>query len=294
MIRLSDTHIAPQIYEMWKICFDDTEAFVDLYFSEKFKNENTLVYLENGKAAASLQISSYQFSFFGAEIPIAYISGACTLPEYRKKGYMGKLLTEAFELMQKRNIPLSLLIPAEKWLYDYYSKYGYEKVFDGDKDEQIDLKKIIEKSKGDLDAAYNYFDAMYRNKDFCVQKTKADFECIVKDAELDKFPIKTNLSGMARVINAKCLLGIFAEKYPLKSLNIQLQDNNIQNNNTLFRIEGGKCKTNRDSVRTGSSVFVCDVNSLCRMLFGFRLNEISSELKNHFETQHAVMNLMLE
>ena len=223
MIRLAKQKNKQKIREMWKICFNDSEKFMDLYFSEKYRNENTLIYFEGNQAVASLQILPYQFTFCNEEIPVSYISGACTLPEYRNRGIMNKLLPAAFELMYERKIPLSILIPAKPWLYDYYARYGYEKVFSADKNE-IPLLTILQNSGNDLDIAYAKFDKLFRQKDFCVQKTKADFVTIVRDAELDNFPPNGNLSGMARVIDAEKLLAIFARKYPKKELVFQNQN----------------------------------------------------------------------
>jgi predicted acetyltransferase len=217
MIQLANNNTKEEVRKMWKICFDDSDEFMDLYFSEKYRNENTLIYFEENRAVASLQMLPYQFTFCGEEAPAAYISGACTLPEYQNRGYMSKLMIAAFELMCEREILLSILIPAEAWLYDYYAKFGYEKVFFADEDE-IPLLKILQKSKDDLNIAYAMFDKLFREKDFCVQKTKADFITIVKDAEIDGFPPKANLSGMARIIDAKKLLAIFTKKYPEKEL----------------------------------------------------------------------------
>ena len=231
MIQLADKHTEPQVKQLWKTCFDDTDEFINLYFSEKYKNENTLVYMQGNEVVASLQLLPYRFTFYGVEIPIAYISGACTLPSFRSKGLMGKLLVEAFNLMQQRSIPLSVLIPAENWLYDYYSEYGYEKVFEKD-DVEIPLKEIWRKSNADLDVAYQAFNQLFKDKDFCIQKTKSDFITIIKDAEIDGFPPKTNLSGMARVIDAEYLILLYKKKNPTKP------------------------------------VFFENINSLCRLLFG--------------------------
>ena len=213
MIQLATPNTEQQIRQMWKICFDDSDEFMDLYFSEVYRNENTLIYFEENQAVASLQMLPYRFTFYGEEIPVAYISGVCTLPEFQHRGYMSKLMTAAFELMHEREIPLSILIPAEAWLYDYYAQFDFVKVFEAD-NKEIPLLEILQKSGNNLDIAYADFDKMFREKDFCVQKTKADFITIVKEAEMEGFPPKTNLAGMARVINAEKLLAIYAKKYP--------------------------------------------------------------------------------
>ena len=197
MITFANEHTRPAVRRMWKTCFDDSDAFIDLYFSEKYKDENTLVYIEDNQVIASLQMLPYSFTFYGECIPIYYFSGGCTLPEFRNRGFMEKLFNASFEVMRERKIPLSILIPSNENLYQYYEKFGYEKVFEKD-DAEIPLKEIWEKSNGDLDVAYQAFKQFFKDKNFCIQKTKADFQVIIKDAELDGFPPKTNLSGMAR------------------------------------------------------------------------------------------------
>ena len=259
MIQLANEHTSLAVRQMWKTCFDDSEEFMDLYFSEKYQNENTLIRFENNRAVASLQMLPYRFVFYDTEISVAYISGACTLPEFRKRGYMTELMTAAFEVMKQRNIPLSILIPAEKWLYNYYAKLGYEQVFDADETE-IPLKNILDQANGDLDVAYSLFNQSFNEKDFCIRKTKSDFLTIVKDAQLDNFPPKTNLAGMARIIDAEYLISRYKQKYP----------------NSSFRFEK------------------IDINLLCRLLFGYHLELLPQELSRNFEPHQPILNLMLE
>lgn len=68
-------------------------------------------------------------TFEGEDIHTAYISGACTHPDYRNRGVMHELLSQAFARMLHNNVALSTLIPAEPWLFDYYARSGYAPVF---------------------------------------------------------------------------------------------------------------------------------------------------------------------
>ena len=109
-----------EVMELWRICFDDTEEFVQFYFDKKYKEENALVYWdEQGAAIAALQTPLYPMTFGVTQIVTGYISGACTHPLARARGVMTKLLREAFYVMRGRKIPVSTLIPASEWLYDY-------------------------------------------------------------------------------------------------------------------------------------------------------------------------------
>ena len=42
-----------QVVDLWQECFNDSEAFVRLYFSTKYTEENTLVHIENGKVLST-------------------------------------------------------------------------------------------------------------------------------------------------------------------------------------------------------------------------------------------------
>lgn len=118
-----------KVKELWQLCFHDDERFVNLLFDNLYRDENTICFEKGGKVTTALQMLPYCISFGETSLDVSYISGAATRPEYRNRGLMGRLLKESFEIMRSRNIPLSALIPAESWLYDYYASKGYASVF---------------------------------------------------------------------------------------------------------------------------------------------------------------------
>jgi hypothetical protein len=73
----------------------------------------------------------------------------------------------------------------------------------------IPLGEILD-SSADMAEAYRRFDAIYRNTDFCIQKTADDFAVIVADYEIDGRPVKTNIAGAACLLDSDPLLKIFA------------------------------------------------------------------------------------
>lgn len=282
MITFADKHTAPLVRQMWKTCFEDSDEFMDIYFSWKYKDENTLIYLENGIVAASLQMLPYSISFYGKVIPFMYLSGLCTLPLYRKKGYMEQLIHRSHDVMKERNISLAVLIPGEDWLYGFYEKYGYSQVFEKD-DNPIPLKELITENS-DIDKAYEAFDKLYNTSDFCIRKTKADFETIVEDYKIeDCTTIKTNLSGMARVIDAFALLSLYAENNVEKAFALKLEQN-------VYSVGNGKVEISQDAPYD----IEVDIALLCRLLFGFKIHELDPVYQLYFSEHNPVMNLMLE
>ncbi|NDW08091.1 GNAT family N-acetyltransferase [Dysgonomonas sp. 520] len=266
MIQFSNNRIEPMLRDMWKTCFEDTDEYTELIFTKKYKHENTLVYMENAVAVAVLHMYPYVFSYYDRQVPVYYFAGLSTLPEYRKRGYMELLIAESFKVMQDRKIPLSILIPAEDWLYGFYAKYGYEKIFDKGTT-VLPFRDILNKYPTDLEYAYKEFDATFNRKDFTIRKSFDDFTTMAEEYRNDGYPPKYDLSGMARIVDAGYFLKIFEEENPRKSLDVKVSDPIISENNKTFSINGGEDKIE------------VDIKSLTRLLFD-----------HHAPT----MNLMLE
>lgn len=282
MITFADNVTAPLVRQMWKICFGDTEEFMDIFFTDKYRNENTLIYIEDNMPVASLQMLPYTIRFYGETIPFAYLAGLCTLPEYRRRGYMEQLILEAHSVLSQRGIPLAILIPAEDWLYGFYEKYGYQQVFDKS-EELIPLNKILEQYP-DIDEAYRAFDSLFRETDFCVQKSREDFNTIISEYIGDNCPPKTNLSGMARVIDPWVLLKLYADKNKMTKLRLEVEDD------TTYLIKNGWV----EAIDGLDGDIKIDIRMLCRLLFGYKTDKLDKSLNTLFPLHHPVMNFMLE
>lgn len=268
------------MYQMWKTVFEDTDEYMDLFFTDKYKPENTLIYFEDGVAAASLQMQLYYITFYGKKIPFYYLVGLCTLPEYRRRGYMEQLIDRSHQVMRERGIPLSILVPAEDWLFGFYNRYGYEQVFEKD-EVNIPIKEIFDQHP-DIRDAYKAFDQLQQT-DFTVQKTFDDFYTIAKDYCFDSCPPKYNLSAMARVIDAEQLLSVYASANASKQFTISVDG-------STYQIIDGKCSR----VVASEVDLDVDIRMLTRLLFGYKTNELSEEFSRFFPVHHPRINLMLE
>ena len=118
-----------KVKKLWKLCFNDSEEFTELYFRLRYNNDINIAIQSGEEVIAALQMLPYPMTFEGEDIHTAYISGACTHPDYRNRGVMHELLSQAFARMLHNNVALSTLIPAEPWLFDYYGRSGYAPVF---------------------------------------------------------------------------------------------------------------------------------------------------------------------
>lgn len=126
MIHFANDCDFSQIIALWKECFPDNNEFFDWYFANQYHAENTLVYECDGIISAILQRLPYQIKNIGQ---VSYIYGACTHPNYRRKGIMAELIKYSAEIDLSLDIIASILIPREESLFQYYKNFGYKAAF---------------------------------------------------------------------------------------------------------------------------------------------------------------------
>lgn len=178
-----------QIRDLWRICFHDTEEFINLYFDRVYRDEQALTIEHKGKVVSALQIIPYRMTWCGSLIKVGYISGACTHPDYRNKKLMKDLLEESFRVMRMREFDITALIPAEPWLFDYYRNHGYTEAFDYSlscytcpsvKANPHSLEIVVP----DLDKEkewYPFFDKKLKERPACLLHTEEDLLTIIAD-----------------------------------------------------------------------------------------------------------------
>ena len=199
--------IKDKVKALWKLCFDDSQAFIDLYFRLRYNNEVNMAILDGEEVISALQMIPYPMTFCGKEIQTSYISGACTHPDHRGNGTMRNLLSQAFARMANEGVMLSTLIPAEPWLFDYYARLGYAPVFRhslqqvpdvGTPDEEVMIRKV-----NDYDPeAYRYLNHKMHERSCCIQHTSDDFKVILADAAVSDgsvyiVSIQNDIAGLA-------------------------------------------------------------------------------------------------
>lgn len=289
MIHYADDTTRQQVYDMWKTVFGDSDEYMEIYFREKYRNENTLIYFESGKAVSSLQMLPFDFSFHGSEIPVAYFSGLCTLPEARQKGFMGSLIKKSFGEMDEKGIPLAILVPQDKTVMKFYRQFGFTQTFDAGAP-LPDLQKIMVESEN-LHNAYEIFDSFFRQRDMTVQKTPDDFRAIVEEAALFDFPVKKGLMAMSRITDAEKLLIIFAKKYPQIKVSVKVSDPIIGKNNAVFAIKNGSVSK---SSKKETTHFYVEIDALTQLLLGYKTSEFSNDYRLVFPEKQPLIGFMME
>ena len=190
-----------QIIDLWRKSFDDSEAFISLFFDRIYQDENALTIEKDGKVISALQLLPYTMTYLGEEISVSYIYGACTLPSERGKGLMRKLIQDAFRIMKIRSVALTVIVPADPWLFDYYRNLGYTEAFDFSEatyfrpDVPVDepTVTVVPPEIPSVEDLYGFFDRKLRERSCCLLHTHDDFINILRDVQLSGGQVLTAL-----------------------------------------------------------------------------------------------------
>ena len=297
-----------KVKALWQLCFDDNEEFVEMYFRLRYKNDINVAIESGDEIVSALQMIPYPMTFCGDTVQTSYISGACTHPDFRGNGVMRELLSQAFAKMLRNGTYFSTLIPAEPWLFDYYTRMGYASVFQYSVKEItvpefIPSKEITVTSEvGCQKEVYEYLNSKLSGRTCCIQHSFEDFQVVMADLILsdgilvtarsenqinglaivyrrDKQLIISELFaeskdaehsllhhikqftgcrhmtqllppekeqtqyplGMARIINAKEVLQLYASAFPEDEMQLEVSDKQLSVNNGYYYLCNGKC-----------------------------------------------------
>lgn len=122
-IRFIDFTEYKEAESVWAECFpEDSREYIDCYFSTRTSPEYVLAAFSDGKMIGDMHILPQTLRLFGRNIPIGFVSGVATLPQYRRKGVASALFEVAFDYMKQKGYEATVLQPFDPV---FYAKYGY-------------------------------------------------------------------------------------------------------------------------------------------------------------------------
>lgn len=114
--------------KLWEEIFkEDTKEFLDYYYSVKTLENEIYVIEEDNKIVSMLHLNPYQMRIGNEIYQTHYIVAVATDKNYRKRGYMAKLLNHAMQVMQERGELFTFLMPAAEAIY---KPFGFEFVYE--------------------------------------------------------------------------------------------------------------------------------------------------------------------
>lgn len=129
-IRFAKKSDIPKLKEIWKICFGDDDDYIDFFFKNKYKEEETLLSLCDAEIAAMLTMIPTKIVMpDNSSLKASMIYAVATHPKYRGKGLSSKLMEYSNNYLLNNNVDASILVPATESLFKFYSRQGYMEGF---------------------------------------------------------------------------------------------------------------------------------------------------------------------
>lgn len=111
----------PALRALWKEAFPDTDAFLELFFTQAFAPERALAVKEGNEVLAAL----YWFDCKWEQNPCVYVYAVATQKEHRGKGICRALMAQLHKEMDMAG-KSTVLVPANDGLREFYARLGYE------------------------------------------------------------------------------------------------------------------------------------------------------------------------
>lgn len=109
--------------------FPGSKEMLNFFLKNKFNPKFCNAIIKGDQVISSVQALPQEIILEGKSFSAKYIYAAATLPNFRGKGSMKKLLDFTAEIEKKRNTDFLFLVPCCKAIEKYYEKLGYENFF---------------------------------------------------------------------------------------------------------------------------------------------------------------------
>ena len=259
--------------------FEDSDNFVEYYYNEKTKENRILADIEGESIKSMIMLNPYTVSVLGKKYGLDYIVAVATKKEYKRQGYMRRLLDKVLIDMNSEKVPFTYLIPANK---DYYLPFDFAFVarknaydadlssfkksvlkgikFDGK--EACEIFRFINNEASKGNDVYTYRDMHYFERELKEISSEDGFINIYREGDdivayesfwgLEKIELKERIVSssiakreygkeniMVRITDVAELLSNFRSSKDIDII-IKINDNIVESQNVYFRVQMGK------------------------------------------------------
>ena len=108
---------------LWDMCFTDSESFRNWFFENRFVPAYSVCMEEDGKIVSEAQSIPYNIKVRDSVLYGTMMVGACTHPDYTRRGYMKEIYKYYMNLMYKMGVVVCAHTPAVLRTYFYVGHY---------------------------------------------------------------------------------------------------------------------------------------------------------------------------
>ncbi len=120
----------PQLKDLWRKCFGDPSAYVDIFFQKFCSTDQVLVVDDDGEvdSMAAMLPGTIQLPD-GTDVPVGYVYALATNPYMQGKGHARQLLKVADDFLRQRGDKAMVLVPASPSLHRFFEAIGMDECF---------------------------------------------------------------------------------------------------------------------------------------------------------------------
>ena len=111
-VRIAQPQDRDRFRNLWRICFGDSEAFMDWFFSERYFPEFSVCLLEDDVIMSALQSYPLHVRIRDRILPASMLAGVSTHPEREGRGYMKQIFLRYMQRVRELSIPIVIHTPA--------------------------------------------------------------------------------------------------------------------------------------------------------------------------------------
>jgi len=124
-IRFAEERDIPALSEIWRICFCDSEDYINFFYSETRGQVTAAVYTVDDRPVSMLHWFDASFTDGTERLDAKFLYAGGSLPEYRKNGYYTALF-KYVENYAKENCCAIFGKPVRADIIPYYKTLGFE------------------------------------------------------------------------------------------------------------------------------------------------------------------------
>ena len=244
-----------EVRELWRRVFEDPERFIDLYFTEVYKDEYNYFCHLDGKVVSALQMLPFTVKYHGLKAESVYVSGVATLPEYRGRGIAGTLLRKAHYSVFCQGAVFAQLIPAGEGLFKWYEGKGYSCV-----------ARCVPPAADPRLTNFQEYDALQQERECTILLESHWYDVVRKDFDLAGHQAhlpEGERPAMVRIINVGKALEIYSKAHPEHRACYRVYgDEDIHQNNAWFFIGAGEVKRSDEPVSQAVSISIGELSCM--------------------------------
>jgi predicted acetyltransferase len=171
---------------LWHEAFDDDEAFINHYFSQRVASGHIYGISDHGEVVSMLCAVPMIFRIRGIHVKAAMITGVCTKQQMRGKGFAAALIRHTLPELEKLGYRIAYLSPA---VYGFYEKFGFEYISACSKEtyQKISIPMLDRfkehLGKSTLKKADAIYSERFQNSACTVKRRIKDWRFLIREAE---------------------------------------------------------------------------------------------------------------